>query len=393
LRILLAQNVQYYPSHRGGCNSDRLLLKRLVSRGHTCRVIARIEDSTERGQQNYIQSLKDKAIVPDLTVPEVVRFALDGVDVHTMTTSNIRVYCSQQLGSFHPDVTLISTDPLNILIHDLTQDLRSRFIYMARTTSLLPFGPDSSMPSEIKTGAVRRAHAVVAVSQHLAEYIKRHANVPAVHVPIQEIEHGGGGPVGSIDNAFISMINPCDIKGIDIFTTLADAFPGDLFAAVPTWGTTKMDKMKLASRVNIRILEPFDDIAALLVQTRVMLVPSLWEEGRGRIVVESMLNGVPVLASDHAGIREAAMGVCSLIPIRPIASYGTLVNERMMRTAVVPPQDIEPWKSALRHLLTDRDYYQQMSETSRSAALKYAREFTIDPFESLLRRITNEFRE
>ena len=43
MRILLAHNSLYYPSHGGGDKSNRLLMEALAARGHTVRVVARVE--------------------------------------------------------------------------------------------------------------------------------------------------------------------------------------------------------------------------------------------------------------------------------------------------------------------------------------------------------------
>ena len=43
--------------------------------------------------------------------------------------------------------------------------------------------------------------------------------------------------------------------------------------------------------------------------TRILLVPSLWGEAFGLVVVEAMLRGIPVLASNVGGLVEAKLGV------------------------------------------------------------------------------------
>ena len=146
------------------------------------------------------------------------------------------------------------------------------------------------------------------------------------------------------------MVNPCAVKGIDIFVALAARLPHLQFAAVPTWGTNAQDLAALRSRPNITVLDPVDNIDDLLRRTRVVLVPSLWAEARSRFVVEAMLRGVPVIASDAGGIREAKLGVPYLIPVNVITHYKAALDENLVPVAETPPQNIDPWAQALARL-------------------------------------------
>ena len=105
----------------------------------------------------------------------------------------------------------------------------------------------------------------------------------AVHVPISLMEPGPYPCLGQLDNEFVTLVNPCAVKGISIFLALAECMPDVRFAAVPTWGTSEQDRAALKKHSNVRILDPVDDIDQMLVRTRVLLVPSLWAEARSRI--------------------------------------------------------------------------------------------------------------
>jgi surfactin synthase thioesterase subunit/glycosyltransferase involved in cell wall biosynthesis len=398
MRILLAQNSLYYPAHGGGDKSNRLLVEALAARGHECRVVARISVFGEAEHTHYLAALAARGVTPQSAGGGVVVFERAGVEVHVVTNvganvganANLRVHFAAQAEAFAPDVILVSTDdPAQLLLACALRHTTARVVYLARATLALPFGPDCAFPSQAKTERIRACDAVVGVSQYVADYIRKYAGIDAVHVPIsllepEELEPEDRPLLGRFDNEFVTLVNPCAVKGIAIFLALADAFPETAFAAVPTWGTNQQDRAALAARPNLRLLAPVDDIDLLLARTRVLLVPSLWAEARSRIVLEALLCGVPVMAANVGGIPEAMMGVPYLLPVRPIVKYEMRLDEQMVPVAEVPAQDIAPWRESLARLLADRPHYQEISRQSRRAALQYAKELHAGHFEKLL---------
>jgi len=385
MRVLLAQNSLYYPAHGGGDKSNRLLMEALADRGHACAAVARIPVFGEQEQQSYLAELASRGITPRSAEGGVVVFEHAGVDVHVAANTGLRACFSSRVESFRPEVILTSTDdPAQILLEAALRIAGARVVYLARATLAAPFGPDCAFPSQAKTERLRAADRVVGVSEYVADYFRRFAGIPAVHVPISLLEPGAWPALGRFENEFVTLVNPCAVKGIAIFLALADAFPETRFAAVPTWGTNRQDRAALRARPNVTLLPPVDDIDALLGLTRVLLVPSLWAEARSRMVLEAMLRGVPVMAANVGGIPEAKMGVPYLLPVNPIAKYQPQLDEQMVPVAEVPAQDIAPWREALDRLLTGRAHYEEISRQSRAAALSYAATLTVEPFERLL---------
>jgi surfactin synthase thioesterase subunit/glycosyltransferase involved in cell wall biosynthesis len=385
MRILLAQNALYYPSYGGGDRSNRLLLEALAARGHECRVVARIARFGAAGHAQYLGELAARAVSPLEIDGGVVVFRRAGVEAHVVTHHpNLRAYFSAQIAAFKPDAILTSTDDPAQLLLEVSVRAEARTVYLARATLALPFGPDCAFPSAAKTEVLRQADAVVGVSRYVADYIRKWSGIPAVHVPISLLDPPPYPDLGRFENEFVTLVNPCGVKGISIFLELADRMPQVRFAGVPTWGTTQADRAALARRANITLLDPVDNVDDILRRTRVLLVPSLWAEARSRMVVEAMLRGVPVIASDIGGIPEAKLGVDYLLPVRPIEKYRAQLDEQMVPLADLPAQDIGPWEAALARLVSDRTHYDELSRASRQAALAGTASLSVGPFEELL---------
>lgn len=385
MRILLAQNALYYPAYGGGDRSNRLLLEALAAHGYTCRVVARIARFGPAGHDGYLRELAARGVSPVSSEGGVVVFRRAGVEAHVVTQHpHLRAYFSAQIAAFGPHVILASTDDPAQLLLEVSVRAGARTVYLARATLALPFGPDSAFPSAAKTEVLRQADAVVGVSRYVAGYIRQWSGIPALHLPISLLDPPPYPDLGRFENEFVTLVNPCAVKGISIFLELADRLPQVRFAAVPTWGTTQADRAALARRANVTLLDPVDNVDDILCRTRVLLVPSLWAEARSRIVVEAMLRGVPVIASNIGGIPEAKLGVDYLLPVRPIEKYRAQLDEQMVPLPDLPAQDIEPWQAALQRLLSDRAHYDQLSRASRQAALGEAAGLSVGPFEDLL---------
>lgn len=389
MRILLAHNSLYYPSHGGGDKSNRLLMEALAARDHDVRVVTRVENFGDAAHTRLLTQLAERGAeaeaAPDGTV---VRLRLAGVDVRTLTRDpHIRAYFSRQITEFDPDIIVTSTDdPAQLLFDPAIRAARARVVYLVRATIAVPFGPDSSAVSVAKTESLRQADGVVGVSEYVAQYVRQYGDIAAVHVPISLLEPVNEYPhLGRFENRYVSFVNPCAVKGISIFLDIANRMPHVEFAAVPTWGTTSDDRNALRRRANVTLLGPFDDIDDLLRVTRVMLVPSVWAEARSRMIVEAMSRGVPVVASEIGGIPEAHLGIEYLIPVNAIRHYKPALDKNMVPVAEVPPQDAAPWVAALDRLLGDKAHWTDVAARSRAAALRYAASLSVEPFEAYLR--------
>jgi len=122
-------------------------------------------------------------------------------------------------------------------------------------------------------------------------------------------------------------------------------------------------------------------------KTRVLLVPSVWLEGFGLVVIEAMLRGIPVIASAWGGLLESKLGTRFSEPVAPVAKYEPVFDERSMPRALIPPQNLEPWAAAVQTLADDRAVYEHESAVSREAAHAFVGSVRASDLEAMLTRL------
>jgi glycosyltransferase involved in cell wall biosynthesis len=390
MKILLVQNSLYYPSYGGGNKSNRLLLEELTARGHECRVVTRVSETMDSERfRLFLADLASRDVHIDSTTGGLIVFELNGVEVHTETsTHRMREHLVGQMDSFQPDWVLVSTDdPFQIFVAPAVERDASRVVYLARTTLSLPFGPDQALQSKQYTETLSRVAGIVTVSEYVKNYIGTHGQIEAVSLPISLHGDGPFPNLGRFDSGFVTMVNPSGIKGISIFLELARRLPEYEFAAVPMWGTNEDDLAALEELDNVTLLPPVDDIDRLLEKSRVLLAPSLCNDAKPRIVFESMSRGVPALAADVGGVREAMLGMDYILPVRPVERYVADMDSQMVPKAVIPDQDIEPWVEALSKVLSDRGHYERLSAEGHLRSAEHLKSVTVEPFEQYLRML------
>ena len=314
MRILLTANASYVPPRGGATRSNLIWLDQMAAAGHACRIVCGA--SGEGAELRFHSSIAVFAVEDPSRRIQVLR---------------------QQIREFQPDWVLVSSEDLgHALLREARHSAHGRVVYLAHTPQFFPFGPASWNPDPQAAALVAEAAGVVAIGHHMAAYIARALGRDAVviHPPIY-----GAGPFadyGNFDSGLVTMINPCAVKGLPIFLETAARLPEIEFGVVPGWGTTSDDRRALERLPNVRFLPNARNIDEVLAHTRVLLMPSLWYEGFGLIVMESMLRGIPVVASDSGGLVEAKHGTGYVIPVKTIERYEPVFDEHSMPRPVDP---------------------------------------------------------
>jgi hypothetical protein len=386
MRILFAQKLPYLPALSGAAKVGRFLLEALAQRDHACRVVALMgmeTDELRRAQAGAEWAGQGPQVRS--TSSEFQVFDYNGVEVHAFADGyRAGLGFVEQIRAFEPTRILIAEDPTYLLLSAALETRPDRTVFLSLSQATLPFGPEAFAPDPVKSRMLADVDGIVSVSRYLKSYIQTWGGLDSFAASLPVFGAPPFPYLGSPDNPYVTMINPSAIKGAAIFSELARRFPDIEFAAVPTWATTAADRAALERLPNIRALEPDENIDAIFAQTSVLVVPSLWGEAFGMVVVEGMLRGIPVLASRVGGLPEAKLGIDYLLPVRPIERYEGSRDDRLLPTPVIPAQDIEPWAKALHALRTDRFHYRRLSAASRQAALDYVASLSIVPLERYL---------
>lgn len=149
----------------------------------------------------------------------------------------------------------------------------------------------------------------------------------------------------------VTFINPVPGKGSDLALRIARLCPEIPFSFVEGWPLSDYQRRDLTQQLsalpNVTLSPSQDDMRKVYGKCKILLVPSLYEEGYGRVATEAQINGIPVVASTRGGLPEA------------VGPGGILLN---------PDGPVDEWATAIRKLWQNSKHYAELS----AAALTHA---------------------
>ena len=153
-------------------------------------------------------------------------------------------------------------------------------------------------------------------------------------------------------DGYITMVNPHRVKGLNTFLEIARRLPAEKFLLLESWKLSNEGvvdlKQKLQALPNVRFMQRVSAMRAIYAQTKLLLVPSVWEEGFGMVAVEAQSCGIPVIASARGGLPES------------VGDGGVLIADY---------QNAAAWAKVIGMLLADPDAYRSLAKK----ALRHAR--------------------
>jgi hypothetical protein len=278
MKLLFTMHMPYLPALGGANKTIRYLAEALALRKHSVVVIVPAFGEPPGGvtEQQFFDEQEKFGIRSTLN-QEVYIFHLNDVEVHAVAdATRVSLYLTSLIDKFQPDYIIVAAEDITQVLLKTSLSVRKcPVICIAQTPSLLPFGSHSFYPDPQKTSILKQVDAFVVNSQFLCDYVHHWIDIKAIPIYLPAYGKSPFPNFGNFESGFITLVNPCQFKGISIFIKIAENLPNFEFAAVPTWGTTYQDRVLLERISNISLLEPSSDFDQILSQTRILLVPSL----------------------------------------------------------------------------------------------------------------------
>ena len=179
-------------------------------------------------------------------------------------------------------------------------------------------------------------------------------------------------PVDS--RAFVTFVNPSPHKGLFLFARLADMLGSrrpDIPVLVVQSGQSggslnNIPGIDFSGYPQLMAAPPVHTPREYFALTRLLLVPSVWEEPFGRVAAEAMVNGIPPIVSNRGALPDVIEGDATSGGgglVRPVPDWMTPAGTR------IPSEyEIEPWFGAVCALWDDADLYERVSARGRTIA-------------------------
>ncbi len=236
----------------------------------------------------------------------------------------------------------------------------------------LPFSMYAFFVLRFRKHAISQATVIVGISEAVKNSLRTvypKKNVVRIYNPIDlAIFHGTRKEYQPFNRYFVYVGRFSKSKGINVllkaFKQLLLTYPECRLALIGSGAEyTEIKKLtkELAMEKSVMFVGhlPFEKVLKFLDEKGfATVVPSLWEEAFGRVVVESMAMGVPVIASRMGGMKE-------------------LISEKQ-NGLLVNPSDEASLLKAMIELIIDRDCYKRISSNS----LQYVHSFSVPKISS-----------
>ncbi len=390
MRYLLVNNHCISDSTAGVTQSLRTIVEWLADAGHECRVL-----TTARFEARVTFTIDEHLRAQGAAIDgDVARYRVGAVPVtllrtrHNDETRPHKGESRQYLAQF--DAIVEELSPTHLIAcngHPMVLETMARARRRGITTAFAVRGfgyYDRRYFSDVD-------HAFTC-SQFLTDHYA--ARIGLVSTPLEPPIDWSTVVAPAESRAFVTFVNPSPHKGLWLFAKLADALGSrrpDIPILVVQSGhsggsLTAIRGVDFSRYPQIMAAPPVPTPADYFALTRLLVVPSVWEEPFGRVAAEAMINGIPALVSDRGSLPhvvggDAASGGGGVV--LPVPAWMTPQTTRLPSDA-----EIEPWFDAVCALWDAGERYRALAKRAQAiAAERYSevvsRRTHLDYFTSL----------
>ena len=178
----------------------------------------------------------------------------------------------------------------------------------------------------------------------------------------------------SESRAFVTFVNPSPHKGLWLFARLADMLGSrrpDIPILVVQSGHSggslnAIPDVDFSRYPQIMAAPPVPTPADFFALTRILVVPSVWEEPFGRVAAEAMINAIPPLVSNRGSLPHVVGGDFSeggggrVLPVPDWMTFKT--------TKLPSEEEVAPWYEAVCTLWDDPALYRSVAARAHQIA-------------------------
>lgn len=380
VRFLLVNNHCISDPTAGVTQSLRTIVEWLADAGHPCQVL-----TTARFESPVLFTIEDHlrqqgVTVPQPTDPRVVRYTVRDVPVTLLLTEHhdesrpdgdesaqFLALLDELLSGFAPDQVIACNGHPMIF----SAMARARRLGITTAFAVRGFGYYAAR-------YFQHVDHAFTCSQFLTDVYR--AEIGLFSTPLEPPIDWSTVLAPTESRAFVTFVHPAPHKGLMLFARLADMLgsrrpdipilvvqsghSGGSLNAIPGLDFSRYPQIMAAPAVPT----PADYFAL----TRILLVPSVWEEPFGRVAAEAMINGIPPIVSNRGSLPHVIGGDCSNGGggyVRAIPEWLTLDTLRLPCEA-----DVEPWFDAVCALWDDSATYERVGARAREIAQTRYRE-------------------
>jgi glycosyltransferase involved in cell wall biosynthesis len=373
LKILFYSPHALADSSSGAARSVSNMLQQLAALGHRCMAVTgSVVDAPNELFANVLATPHaDSRKIAELGVFVPIRkFRMGGVehivvcfggsamnDVKAVEESVLFNQFRESFAAFQPDVLLTYGGFLS--------SAYARLYARSRGCKTILY---AGIPSYATPEQFADFDGIVAVSQALARQLRAVTTLPVEVLPpfidTQAVKASERTP------EFITFINPSPAKGLMLAAALVTACAQRgrpyKFMFVES-RATRETMLKLCPELKglktFFIAQNTADIRLVYARTAILLLPSVWFEAAGQVVIEANANGIPILANDVGGISEMLNGAGYLFAPAPASQRDW--------EAPATPEDVERWLEVLDRLHNDPAELANAEARARAADARY----------------------